>query len=135
MDTPRFSTDYQKLKAHLDFLSVEDLCNIEIRAKVLSFDDCLVWLGYTANEIPDMELGWAKKAHAKGAVEAVHEAAKHLFTNMKTRNGAQAALEYLKAKSGDFRVDATPTGNGSGFSFNVTMGDQAKKSSPLKAVS
>lgn len=137
-DTPKFSTEYNDLKEHLKVLSVDDLQNIQTRAKILSFEECLTWLGYKADEVPELELDWAERAHARGALEAVHDAAKHLFSNMKTRNGAQAALEYLKAKSADFQMEIVPSAGGKGFSFSANMHpdphNKDKKSPKLEAV-
>jgi hypothetical protein len=125
--TIKFSPNYNDLKSHLKFLSVDDFHNIEKRARILSFEDCLIWLGVDLEQIPELELGWAKKAHARGEREGVHEAANHLFANMKTRNGTLAALEYLKAKSVDFNVEHSPLGPaGGGFSFTAVMHDPEK---------
>lgn len=126
---PKFSTNYLELKDHLETLSPSDLQNIEDKAKILSFPDCLVWLGMEESDLKPIELAFAKKAHSRGALDAIHVAAKHLFSNMNTRNGAVAALEYLKATSGTFQVDATPISpsKGGGFSFNVTMTPEKEK--------
>jgi hypothetical protein len=123
MVTERFPTDYMKLKDRLTFLTAEDLLTFELKAKVLSFEDVCTYLCILPAEIPECELPYAQKAHARGQVDAIHTAAGALFSNMKTRNGAVAALEYLKATSGLFQIDATPIspGSGGGFSFHVNM--------------
>ena len=128
VDKVKFSTNYLELKDHLTVLSTADLNSIEEKAKILSFSDCLTWLGLDEHELESLELTFAKKAHARGALDAIHVAAKRLFTNMNTRNGALAALEYLKATSGTFQVDASPIAPsaGGGFSFNVTMVPEKK---------
>lgn len=119
----KFSTNYTDLKDSLTILTPSDLQNIEDKAKILSLPDCIIWLGMELAELSTIEVAYATKAHARGALDAIHKAAKHLFQNMNTRNGALAALEYLKHTSGTFKVDATqiPSSQGGGFNFSVTL--------------
>ena len=51
---------------------------------------------------------------------------------MNTRNGALAALEYLKHTSGTFAVEATniPSTQGGGFNFKVTLTEHEHNPNP-----
>lgn len=120
----KFSTNYLELKDALTMLTPGDLQHIEDKAKILSLEDSLIWLGLTLAEIPPTpDLEFATKAHARGALGAIHTAAQKLFNNMNTKNGAIAALEYLKHTSSTFQVSATqiPANQGGGFNFTVSL--------------
>lgn len=106
----------------MDILDHDDLYLIEKQAHILTLTQCFESIGVDINTLSEAELYYSDWAHKKGAAKAVSEACDKLFSHMKKVNGGQSALEYLKAKSGSFSVDATPTaGSNSGFSFNVTM--------------
>lgn len=124
MDRKRkFNTNYSLMAEHLNYLTTEELLSFELKAKVLGFQDVCTLLCIEISEIPEEELAWAKMAHARGQVDAINTAADSLFSNMNTRNGALASLEYLKATSALFQVDATPisAAKGGGFSFEVNL--------------
>jgi hypothetical protein len=58
----------------------------------------------------------------RGRVTGITTAADKMFNAMSMRGGGPVALEYLKAMSGSFQVEAvSKPGNGEGFTFNVTM--------------
>ena len=53
------------------------------------------------------------------------DATENLFYHMKTKNGADASLEYLRQMGGEFSVEVNPTaGSKGGFSFNVNIGEK-----------
>lgn len=132
--TTRLTTNYNALKEELKFLTPEDLYDFEKMANVLSFQEVCTYLCVTEADIPASELVIAKAAHARGVVSAIHEAADRLFSNMNTRTGAVAALEYLRATSGLFQVTATPLpGNSGGFSFTVNLKQDSTASDAPKA--
>jgi hypothetical protein len=119
----RFTANYPELASEMIYLHPGDLVEFELKAQALSFDEVLTFLGLDLEEIPASDLFYAKKAHARGKVSAIHKASECLFSNMNTRNGAQSALAYLVQTSGTFSVDATPVGKTGGFSFNVNIND------------
>ncbi|RKX65658.1 MAG: hypothetical protein DRP42_04380 [Tenericutes bacterium] len=128
----RLNTDYPAMRKHLEFLGPEDLLTFELKAAVLSFTDVCTYLCIHEAEIPEQELEWARSAHARGQVSSIDQAGKSLFSNMNTRNGAVAALEYLRATSGLFQVEATPISakSGGGFTFNVNLTNDDEVPSP-----
>lgn len=117
----RLSTNYNKL-GDLVYLDSEDLLAIEINAKMLELDECFDMLFIEKDELSEYEFAVCKKAHRRGRKTAIADAGKHLFSQMQTRNGTQACMEYLKQMSGTFQMEVTPdAGSGSGFTFNVMM--------------
>lgn len=118
----RFSTDYSSLP--LTFLSTVDFEHAENKSKVLSFPELLDYLCINESEVPPIELDWLLRAHTRGRMLAIANAADNLFSSMKARNGHQASLAYLQQLSGTFHLDVTPVKSGSGFNFNVVLKEE-----------
>ncbi len=116
----RQSINYNTLS--LEFLDSEDLVNIEIKAKALSFEECLDFLCITEADIPPSDLKYAKLAHRRGRAIGIANACDNLFASMKVRGGSEAAILYLKQTASEFKIDAVSApGSNNGFQFVVNM--------------
>ena len=108
-----------------EFFDQEDFTCIEIKAKGLTFEECLHFIGVDEemiDDIPKHELAYARRLHRKGRADAIAKACDFLFASMSGRQGGSVALDYLKQMGSDFKVTAQENpGSSSGFSFNVIM--------------
>ena len=103
----------------------EDDCNeIVISAKSLSLEECYDSLLIVPTDLSAEETKFAEQLHKYGRAIGVKDATESLFYHMKTKNGADASLEYLRQMGGEFSVDVTPGGGQKGFSFNVNIGEK-----------
>ena len=115
----RLDSNYNKIEG-LEVLSADDLLNIEIMAKTLELDACLESLYLTLADLSELETTIVQRVHRKGRNKGVQEAGDNLFSQMRTRNGTVACMEYLKVMSNTFTIQVTPVGGSSGgFHFNV----------------
>lgn len=108
----------------LDFFDEEDLVCIEQKAKGLSFQQCMEFLGIDEAMLEDVdakEINIAKRVHNKGRAVGISNAAEKLFSQMGQRNGGGVALDYLRQVSGEFEITAEKAASGSGFQFNVVL--------------
>jgi hypothetical protein len=122
LDMGRSNVDYKEVE--LKFLDKDDLLAIELKSKALSIEECLDFLCVTSEEVGEADMAWVKKAWKRGRAVAITTAADKMFSAMSMRGGGQTSMEYLRAMSGTFQVEATPLGKtGDGFSFNVIMPD------------
>ena len=112
----------------LVYLDQEDLIHIEVKSKVLSFDECLEFLCIPPAEVPAEELDIAKRIWRKGRVSGLNKAGEKLFASMDMRGGGAVAFDYLKQLSGTFSAEITPTKSAAGFVFNVVMPEDEEKS-------
>ena len=116
----RLPTNYNKID-DLEYIDSEDLLQIELNAKILELDECYDILFIDSAELSEREVDICKAVHTRGRKMGLTQAAGHLFGQMKQRNGAGAALDYLKQYSGTFSIESAPSSAGSGFNFNVIM--------------
>lgn len=129
-------TNYNELYTgnSLTYLDITDFHVVEAKAKILSLEQCLEYLCIDIEDIPALELKLLKRCHRRGRLLAINTAADSLFSNMKDpRSGVTASMEYLRAFSDTFSVEATASGN-AGFSFNVTLNDEEDDNKTLKSV-
>lgn len=107
-----------------DNLTEEDCIEITLSAKSLSIEECLDSLLLAESELTQAEMAFIHKLHRYGRAIGVKDATESLFYHMKTKNGADASLEYLRQMGGEFSVEVAPGGGGkSGLSFNVVIGE------------
>ena len=119
----RLSTSYKNTEG-FTYLDTEDLMAIEMRAKALSFDECLDFLCVDPAEVPDIELAVAKRIWRRGRCSAINLAAEKMFSAMEMRGGGAVALDYLKQLSSTFQLEAMPNSSKEGFTFNVVMPEE-----------
>lgn len=105
-------------------LSEDDCTEITLSAKSLSIDECYDLLLIDPSALSPAEINFALQLHKYGRAIGVKDATEALFYHMKTKNGADASLEYLRQLGGEFSVDITPGGGNKGFSFNVNIGEK-----------
>lgn len=105
-------------------LSEDDCTEITLSAKSLSIDECYDLLLIDPSALTPAETKFALQLHKYGRAIGVKDATEALFYHMKTKNGADASLEYLRQLGGEFSVDIVPGGSKSGFSFNVNIGEK-----------
>lgn len=106
-----------------DNLTEDDCTEITLSAKSLSIEECYALLLITPETLSPAEITFALKLHAYGRAIGVKDATEHLFYHMKTKNGAESSLEYLKQMGGEFSVEVGPAKNNGGFLFNVVIGE------------
>lgn len=99
----------------------EECCtHIVMSAKSLSIEECYDSLLITVGDLSAEEIAFAERLHRYGRAIGVKDATEKLFAHMSTKNGADAAVTYLRQMGGEFSVDVTP-GSSSGFAFNVNL--------------
>lgn len=106
-----------------DNLTEDDCTEITLSAKSLSLEECYDSLLVDPLTLSSAEITFAQQLHKYGRAVGVKDATESLFYHMKTKNGADASLEYLRQMGGEFSVDILPSGK-SGFSFNVNIGEK-----------
>lgn len=103
----------------------EDECiEITLSAKSLSLEECYDSLLIDPLSLDTAEAKFAQQLHKYGRAIGVKDATENLFYHMKTKNGADASLEYLRQMGGEFSVDVVPGAGGKTFSFNVNIGEK-----------
>lgn len=110
----------------LTFLTADDFTFIEIKAKALTLEEILHYLGIDPEEddIPPKELLLARKAWRRGRVNGIATAADKLFDSMSEKNGGSIAMEYLKQLSDTFHISPdSPQSSSQPFSFKVILDD------------
>ena len=108
-----------------DKLSEEECIEITLSAKSLSLEECYDSLLIVPTDLSAEETKFAEQLHKYGRAIGVKDATESLFYHMKTKNGADASLEYLRQMGGEFSVEVNPTAGGKGgFSFNVNIGEK-----------
>lgn len=123
----RLPTNYNKLE-DLPTIEPDDLLNIELLARVLSVQECFEYLLLEESELTAEELAICNKVHRRGLKRGIHEATQALFSQMKSRGGTDACLNYLKTFAGQFTVETEPGGAAAaGFNFSVTLTEDQKK--------
>lgn len=105
-------------------LTEDDCTEITLSAKSLSLEECYDSLLIDPTSLEPAEIKFAEQLHKYGRAIGVKDATENLFYHMKTKNGADASLEYLRQMGGEFSVDVNTTGKGSGFSFQVNIGEK-----------
>ncbi|EOE0154406.1 hypothetical protein ACJ8S7_005059 [Klebsiella pneumoniae] len=105
-------------------LSEDDCTEITLSAKSLSIDECYDLLLIDPAALSAEEIKFALQLHKYGRAIGVKDATEALFYHMKTKNGADASLEYLRQLGGEFSVDIVPGCSNKGFSFNVNIGEK-----------
>lgn len=106
-------------------LTEDDCTEITLSAKSLSLEECYDSLLIDPTSLEEAEIKFAEQLHKYGRAIGVKDATESLFYHMKTKNGADASLEYLRQMGGEFSVEVNPTGKGAGgFSFNVNIGEK-----------
>lgn len=106
-------------------LSEDECIEITLSAKSLSLEECYDSLLIDPLSLTPAEVKFAQQLHKYGRAIGVKDATENLFYHMKTKNGADASLEYLRQMGGEFSVEVNPTaGSKGGFSFNVNIGDK-----------
>lgn len=106
-------------------LSEEECIEITLSAKSLSLEECYDSLLIVPTDLSAEETKFAEQLHKYGRAIGVKDATESLFYHMKTKNGADASLEYLRQMGGEFSVEVNPTAGGKGgFSFNVNIGEK-----------
>ena len=107
-----------------DKLTEADCNEITLSAKSLSIEECWDFLLIDPTDLSDEEKKFAEQLHKYGRAVGVKDATESLFYHMKTKNGADASLEYLRQMGGEFSVDVVPGGGSKGFAFNVNIGEK-----------
>lgn len=107
-----------------DNLTEADCTEITLSAKSLSLEECWDSLLLDPSKLSPEEVTFAEKLHKYGRAIGVKDATESLFYHMKTKNGADASLEYLRQMGGEFSVDVVPGGGAKGFAFNVNIGEK-----------
>ena len=107
-----------------DKLSEDDCVEITLSAKSLSLEECYDSLLIDPLSLEPAEIKFAEQLHKYGRAIGVKDATENLFYHMKTKNGADASLEYLRQMGGEFSVDVVQGGGNKGFSFNVNIGEK-----------
>ena len=105
-------------------LSEEECIEITLSAKSLSLEECYDSLLIVPTDLSAEETKFAEQLHKYGRAIGVKDATESLFYHMKTKNGADSSLEYLRQMGGEFSVDVVPGGGNKGFSFNVNIGEK-----------
>ena len=109
----------------LEILDEEDLLIIDLKASILSLEECLAFLCLTSDDLPEYDLCMATKIHTRGRLRAVSTAGEKLFSAMSMRGGGAVSLDYLRQMSSNFQLTLTPNpSSASGFTFNVVMPDE-----------
>ena len=114
----------QEVVKGFENLSEDDCTEITVSAKSLSLEECYDLLLIDATSLTTAEITFAQQLHKYGRAIGVKDATESLFYHMKTKNGADASLEYLRQLGGEFSVDVVPGGDKTGFSFNVNIGEK-----------
>ena len=105
-------------------LTESDCIDITLSAKSLSLEECYDSLMIDAADLSTAEVRFAEQLHRYGRAIGVKDATDNLFYHMKTKSGADAALEYLRKMGSEFSIDVVPGAGKSGFSFNVNIGEK-----------
>lgn len=113
----------QEAVKDFDKLSEDDCIEITLVAKSLSLEECFDMLLIDQTALSQAESVFAERLHRYGRSIGVKDAAENLFYHMKTKNGADAALEYLRKMGGEFSVAVGSTHGKSGFTFTIDMGE------------
>jgi hypothetical protein len=116
----RLPTNYLELKPQLELIRAEDLNDIEIRARVMDFQETLDSLLIDIDDLTPEDLIIAKRVHKRGRLEGIQKACDKLFHQMSQKGGHVPAMDYLRQMSGTFKAEISPT-SGSGFKFNVIL--------------
>ena len=114
----------QEAVKDFDNLTEADCNEITISAKSLSIEECYDSLLIDPSELEPAEIKFAQQLHKYGRAIGVKDATESLFYHMKTKNGADASLEYLRQLGGEFSVEVNPANKGGGFAFNVSIGEK-----------
>ncbi|MCP4086674.1 MAG: hypothetical protein GY745_16710 [Actinomycetia bacterium] len=104
-------------------ITAEDLQVIEVRASVLTLDECFQYLLVDKEDISDEDLAIANKVWKRGRLASISAAGDKLFASMAHKGGAQPAFDYLRQMSATFQAEITPAPKSSGFKFNVVIDD------------
>lgn len=123
----RLPTSYKEIEAKEPHLDSEDYKNIERQARVLSLDECYLYLGCEVKELSTEELELAERVWNRGRMAAIGLAGERFFAQMSQRGGAVPALEYLQQMSGTFQAEVVPNAVGAGFSFSVNIPETKDK--------
>ncbi len=107
-----------------DSLTAEDCYEITLAAKSLSIEECYDTLFIDSVSLSEAELKFTQLLHKYGRAIGIKDATEKLFFQMATKNGGDAALEYLRQMSGEFSVNVVPAAGKSGFAFNVNIGEK-----------
>lgn len=105
-------------------LTEDDCIEITLSAKSLSLEECYDSLLIDPANLETAEITFAQQLHKYGRAIGIKDAAESLFYHMKTKNGADASLEYLRKMGGEFSVNVVPGGSSTGFAFNVNIGEK-----------
>lgn len=105
-------------------LSEDDCVEITLSAKSLSLEECYDSLLIDPTVLSPAEITFAQQLHKYGRAIGVKDATEALFYHMKTKNGDNASLEYLRQMGGEFSVEVNPANKGGGFAFNVSIGEK-----------
>ena len=106
-------------------LAEEECIEITLSAKSLSLEECYDSLLIDPLSLTLAEVKFAQQLHKYGRAIGVKDATENLFYHMKTKNGTDASLEYLRQMGGEFSVEVNPIAGGKGgFSFNVNIGEK-----------
>ena len=106
-------------------LTESDCTEITLSARSLSIEECYDSLLIDPSDLEPAEIKFAQQLHKYGRAIGVKDATENLFYHMKSKNGADASLEYLRQLGGEFSVDVVPGAGGkAGFSFNVNIGEK-----------
>lgn len=120
----RLPSFYKEVK-ELVIINDDDLDTIELKAKVLTLDECFLLLGVDKTELSEHEVYISDRVWQKGRMKAISDAGTKLFSQMGQRGGHVPALDYLRQMSGTFSAEVTPAA-GSGFKFNVRIDPEDK---------
>ena len=105
-------------------LSEDECIEITLSSKSLSLEECYDSLLIDHLSLTPAEIKFAEQLHKYGRAIGVKDATESLFYHMKTKNGADASLEYLRQLGGEFSVDVVSSAGKSGFRFNVNIGEK-----------
>ncbi len=116
----RLPTQYHLIDDLVE-ITAEDLQVIEVRASVLTLDECFQYLLIDKEDISDEDLAIASKVWKRGRLASISAAGDKLFASMAHKGGAQPAFDYLRQMSATFQAEITPASKSSGFKFNVVI--------------
>lgn len=126
----RLPLNYSKIP-DLRVLTAEDLQLIHYKARGLSEQEILDYIGVTEEMLGAYEMSVFRMAYRRGRAEGIVVATENLFSHMKTKAGGASCLAYLQQMSSNFKsVSVSPNSSmPSGFSFQVVMEPEEKQES------
>lgn len=121
------NVDYTQLLG-LEKLQPDQLHSIELNAKALNLEECLLVANVESESCNEVEKKYIEQAFKTGRAKGKAEAAEALFRQMKSKGGVAAVLGYLNKFGEEFKGES---GEMKSFTFTVdlTGGDVNKGNS------